>query len=514
MTISPTRVVILGGGTAGWMTAASLIKAFQPHFCTVRLIESDEIGIVGVGEATLPQVHDFNDFLGLDEPEFMRETNATFKLGIDFSNWARNGDSYIHPFGIHGQAINGVPLFQYWLRARLNGHNTDLESYSFPIVACRNNRFDFPSDDDRSVRSTFAYAYHFDAVLYSRYLRKWATARGVQRTEGKVVDVTLRPEDGFIQSLTMQSGEIIEGDLFIDCSGFRGVLISQALKMGWEDWTQWLPCDRALAVPSDRSEAFTPYTRATAREAGWTWRIPLQHRTGNGYVYSSRFTTDERAAEVLLGALDARAQAEPRMLKFQAGRRQQSWYKNCLVIGLASGFLEPLESTSIYLAQIASNFLMRLFPGKTIDPKLAQEYNRLVDIEYERVRDFLILHYHANEKPAEEDPTGLWRYVREMAVPDSLLTKMETWRHRGHIHRYKDGLFAPPSWVAVYTGQRIFPQNYDRQVDTMSLEMVLQKMAEMKERVAVNVEAMPTHADFVRDYCFDPSAKVMMEDAQ
>lgn len=511
MTTSPIRIVILGGGTAGWMTAAGLSKAFRPDFCSVRLIESDEIGTVGVGEATLPQLKSFNDFLEIDEPEFMRDTNATFKLGIDFCNWARDGDSYIHPFGIHGQAINGIPLFQYWLRARQSGHPSNLEDYSFPIVACRHNKFDFPSDDDRSVRSTFAYAYHFDAVLYARFLRRWAEARGLERTEGKVVDVALRSEDGYIQSLTLASGEVVEGDIFIDCSGFRGLLINQTLKMGWEDWTPWLPCDRALAVPCDRSGDFTPYTRATAREAGWTWRIPLQHRTGNGYVFSSNFTTEDRAAEILLGALDGKAQAEPRLLRFQAGRRKQSWYKNCIAIGLASGFLEPLESTSIYLAQIASDFFMRLFPGRTIDPKLTDEFNRMVDVEYDRVRDFLILHYHANQKPPEEDPTGLWRYVREMDVPDTLKAKIEAFEHRGHIHRYRDGLFAPPSWVAVYTGQRILPRHYDRQVDNMSLEVVLEKMAEMRERVAVNVQALPTHEEFLKRYSFDPTAKVMQE---
>jgi len=513
MDTKPTRIIILGGGTAGWMAAAGFVKTLRPEFYDIRLIESEEIGTVGVGEATLPQLKDFNDFLEINEPEFMRETNATFKLGIDFRNWARNGDSYIHPFGIHGQAINGVPLFQYWLRARQNGHPSNLEDYSFPIVACRNNRFDFPSNDDRSVRSTFAYAYQFDAVLYARFLRRWAEARGLRRVEGKVVDVTLRPEDGFIQSLTLASGEVVEGDLFIDCSGFRSLLLGQTLKVGWQDWTPWLPCDRALAVPCDRSDDFTPYTRATAQEAGWTWRIPLQHRTGNGYVFSSQFTTEERAAEVLLGAIDAPAQAEPRLLRFQAGRRTQSWYKNCVAIGLASGFLEPLESTSIYLAQIASDFLMRLFPGKTIDPRLTAEFNRKIDVEYDRVRDFLILHYKANQKPAEDDPTGFWRYVREKEAPDTLKSKMETFLHRGHIHRYRDGLFAPPSWVAVYTGQRIFPQSYDRQVDNMSLEAVLEKMAEMRERVAVNVAGLPTHAEFLKSYCFDPSANAIQEAA-
>ncbi|MGN6422246.1 MAG: tryptophan halogenase family protein [Asticcacaulis sp.] len=495
------KIVILGGGTAGWMTAAAFSKAFNPGFCSVRLIESDEIGTVGVGEATLPQLKDFNDFLGLDEAEFMRETNATFKLGIDFRNWGRKGDSYIHPFGIHGQAINGVPLFQYWLKARAHGDMPSLEDYSFPIMACRSLKFDFPSDDQRSVRSTFSYAYQFDAVLYARFLRRWTEARGLKRTEGKVVNVTLRPDDGFIQSLTLASGEVIEGDLFIDCSGFRALLIGQTLQAGWEDWTPWLPCDRALTAPCDREGDFTPYTRATAQEAGWTWRIPLQHRTGNGYVFSSQFSTEERAREILLGALDGKAQAEPRLLKFAAGRRTTSWRKNCVAIGLASGFLEPLESTSIYLAQIASDFLIRMFPDRGFDPKLTGEFNRMIDIEYDRVRDFLILHYHANQRPPEDDPTGLWRYVREMTVPDSLLEKIEIFRHRGHIHRYRDGLFAPPSWIAVYTGQNILPEHYDRQVDNMTLDMIREKMEEMRERVTANVAALPTHAEFLRSYC-------------
>jgi tryptophan 7-halogenase len=504
MNKSPLRIVILGGGTAGWMCAAALSKAFKSEFCKVRLIESDEIGTVGVGEATLPQVKDFNDFLGINEVEFMRETNATFKMAIEFRDWARKGDSYFHPFGMHGKAINGVPFYQYWLRARQNGLETDLEAYSFPIVACRNLKFDFPSEDQNSIRSTYSYAYHFDAILYARFLRKWAQARGLQRTEGKVVDVTLRPDDGHITSLTLESGEVVEGDLFIDCSGFRGLLISQTLKMGWEDWTDWLPCDRALAVPCDRAGDFTPFTRATAREAGWTWRIPLQHRTGNGYVFSSKFTTEDRAAEVLLANLDGKAQADPRIIKFQAGRREQSWYKNCIAMGLASGFLEPLESTSIYLAQIAVSYLIKLFPGQAIDPNLVTEFNRLVDIEYERVRDFLILHYHANER----DDSELWRYTRNMKVPDSLISKMEDYRHRGHIHRYKDGLFSPASWIAVYNGQRIMPRHYDRQVDNMTLPMVLERMAELEQRISLNVDALPTHADFVRDYCFDPNAKI------
>jgi tryptophan halogenase len=496
------NIVILGGGTAGWMTAAAMVKVFRPQICNVRLIESDEIGTVGVGEATLPQVRDFNEFLGIGETEFMRATQATFKLGIDFRNWGQIGDSYIHPFGIPGQAINGVPFFQYWLRAAEAGYDFNLEDFSFPIVAARELKFDFPSEDDRSVKSTFAYAYQFDAVLYARFLRKWAEAHGLKRTEGKVVDVTLRPDDGYIQSLTLQSGEVVPGDLFIDCSGFRGLLISQTLKMGWDDWTQWLPCDAAVAVPCERAGDFTPYTRATAQEAGWQWRIPLQHRTGNGYVFSTKFLSPDEASARLLERLDGPAQAEPRLIRFQGGRRKKSWYKNCVALGLASGFLEPLESTSIYLVQIASDYLMRLFPTPRMESQMADEYNRLVDIEYERIRDFLILHYHQTAR----DDTPFWRYVRDMEIPASLEEKLEMFRHRGFVHRYKDGLFSPASWIAVAIGQGIRPRHYDRQIDALSLDTVLEQIRDMKTRIKLNVDELPTHEEFLRDYCFDPAA--------
>ena len=494
---NPQRIVILGGGTAGWMMAASMTRVFKPENASVRLIESGEIGIVGVGESTLPQVRDFNEFLGLDEAEFMRETNATFKLAIEFQDWARKGDRYFHPFGFHGHAIQGVPFFQCWLRAQHYGHNTDIGDYSYPIVASREQRFEFPSSDMKSIRSTYSYAYHFDAYLYAAYLRKWSEARGVVRTEGTAVGVNLRSEDGFIESLTLASGEVLEGDLFIDCSGFRGVMINQALKMGFEDWSAWLPCDRAWAVSTDLDDDATPTTRCTAREAGWQWRIPLQRRIGTGYVFSSRFSTEERAREVLLQNLEGAAQSEPRLIKFQSGRRKNSWYKNCIALGLASGFLEPLESTSIYLSQIAVSFLMRLLPGKTIDPKLVTEYNRLVDIEYTRVRDFLILHYHATE-PKDGD---LWKHVQTMEVPESLQEKMDIFRRRGHIHRYNDGLFSPASWIALYAGQRISPGAYDPQADNIDLDVMLANMKELRSRIASNVATMPNHGDFVRNYC-------------
>jgi tryptophan 7-halogenase len=493
----PLDIVIVGGGTAGWMTAAALVGVLTPRICRVRLVESDEIGIVGVGEATLPQMKDFNDYIGIIEPDFMRRTNATFKLGIEFRDWGFLGSRYVHPFGVHGEPIGGVTFQHAWTRASQAGRAHDIGDYSYAIVASRRNRFDFPAADKSAINSTYAYAYHFDASLYSRYLRTIAEPKGVRRTEGKVVDVTLDPESGDVASITMESGEVITGDLFIDCSGFRALLIGQALNNGFEEWTKWLPCDRALAVPCERSDDFSPYTRSTAREAGWQWRIPLQHRTGNGYVYSSGFISDDDAAATLMANLDGPAQADPRPLRFKAGRRTSSWDRNVIAVGLASGFLEPLESTSIYLIQVAIVNLLKLFPGKSIDPILREEFNRLVDNEYARVRDFLILHYHATQRTDSE----LWAYCRDMEIPDSLREKIELFVHRGQVPMYKDGLFAPPSWISAFIGQGYMPRAYDRLSDNMELETVVAAMEDLRTRISDRVDAMPAHADFVADYC-------------
>ncbi|MBW8733277.1 MAG: tryptophan 7-halogenase [Asticcacaulis sp.] len=473
---TPLRVVIIGGGTSGYMCAAALTGAIKPGLCDVRLIESEDIGTVGVGEATLPHVRDFNRFVGIDEAEFMRMTQATIKLGIEFVDWGKKGNSYIHPFGAFGHNWAGIEFHHHWLRAKQHGLGPgSLEDYSFAIAAARARRFDFPSEDLKTVQSTYSYAYHFDAGLYAAYLRGFAEARGLLRTEGRVVDVTLDATSGDIATVTLASGETVEGDLFIDCSGFRALLIGQALNVGWEDWSPWLPCDRAMAVPCARSEDFTPFTRSTALEAGWQWRIPLQHRTGNGYVYASRFISDEAAAERLLGNLDGPALADPKLLRFQAGRRVKSWYRNCLTIGLSCGFLEPLESTSIYLAQISIMTLIQRLPTLPIDPRLSDEFNRVIDMEYERVRDFLILHYHAQTREDGE----LWRYTRDMPVPDSLVWRTAQFRHRGHIRRYKDGLFSPDSWLAVFVGQDIEAGHHNRMAEVIDLVSLEQKLGEL-----------------------------------
>ena len=437
-------LVIVGGGTAGWMCAAACAAKLDPARFRVRLVESEEIGTVGVGEATLPQMKDFNDFLGLDEVEFMQATQATFKLGIEFVNWGREGVRYVHPFGTFGRPIGEADFFSYWIRAHVAGTAAPLSDYCFPIVAALQNRFMLPSGDANDVRNAFAYAYHLDAFLYARYLRGWAEARGIERVEGRIVEVEQHGESGDIAAVKLASGTRVAGDLFVDCSGFRSLLLGQTLGVGLEDWAHWLPCDSAQAVPSARSVDFAPYTRSTRRTAGWQWRIPLQHRTGNGYVYSSADISDDEAAATLLANLDGEALANPRVLRFRAGKRQKAWAHNCIGMGLAGGFLEPLESTSIYLIQMAIMHMLTLMPAeRAIDPALPTEFNRVMDVEYDRIRDFLILHYIANEADAP-----LWERVTPAQVPDTLADKIDRFRHRGHVQAYRDGLFGPPSWQA------------------------------------------------------------------
>lgn len=495
---TPVEVVIVGGGTAGWMAAAGLVGMLTPEICRVRLIESEEIGTVGVGEATLPQMRAFNTAIGLVEADVMRRTNATFKVGIEFVDWGYLGSSYIHPFGAHGRPIAGVAFHHQWLRARQNGHDTPIEDFSFAVAAARQNRFDFPDADIASVKSTYDYAYHFDASLYAALLRAFSEARGVMRTEGKVVDVGLDGERGDVASVRLDSGEVVTGDFFIDCSGFRAMLIGEAMGCRYEDWTQWLPCDSAYAVPTERTAGpLTPYTRSTAREAGWQWRIPLQHRTGNGLVFSSNFIGDDDAIRTLTANLDAPALADPRKLRFKAGRRVDSWTRNCVGLGLASGFLEPLESTSIYLIQVGVTNLIKLFPDALVDPALASEYNRLMDVEYSRVRDFLILHYHLNQREDGE----MWRYCRDMAVPDSLAAKMALFEHGGFIEQYRTGLFTPPSWLSVYLGQGLMPARYHPMADALPMDTLVEELEQMRGGVSRAAASMPSHEIAIEDYC-------------
>jgi tryptophan halogenase len=492
------RVVIVGGGTAGWMTAAALSTLLKGQRLDIRLVESAEIGTVGVGEATIPHIRNFNARLGLDEDDFVRRTQGTFKLGIEFRDWARIGDSYIHPFGEFGRPLNGVGFHHHWRRLAERGEPRPIEVYSMAIAAARARKFARPSEDPRSLAFTYSYAFQFDASLYAAYLRAHAEARGVVRTEGKVVDVAQDGESGFVTAITLERGERLEGDLFIDCSGFRGLLIEQTLNTGYEDWTRWLPCDRAVAVPCEAAPGLsTPYTRATALESGWAWRIPLQHRVGNGYVYSSGFIDDQAAADRVVGQLEAPMRADPRILRFVTGKRRRQWNRNVVAIGLASGFLEPLESTSIHLIQVAISNLVELFPTLDWDPADSDEFNRLMAVEYERVRDFLVLHYHATERA----DTPFWDYCRTMQPPDSLTEKMELWKKRGVVVKYREGLFLDASWVAVYLGQRLVPERYDPLSDTVP-DPALAGFADEHERaVAAAVAAMPTQDAFIRAHC-------------
>jgi tryptophan halogenase len=490
------RVVIVGGGTAGWMAAAMMAKVLQGKV-QVCLVESEEIGTVGVGEATIPPIRLFNKILELDENEFVRETMGSFKLGIEFVNWGAVGERYLHGFGNFGQELWTAEFYQYWLRMWLAGKAPDLEHYSITRMASRAGKFMRPAlDMPKSPLSQIAYAFHFDASLYARYLRRYAEARGVQRIEGQVQHVQLQAHNGHVESLQLKSGQRIEGELFIDCSGFRALLIGQALGTPYEDWTHWLPCDRAVAVPCAAQSEITPYTRSTAHRAGWQWRIPLQHRTGNGHVYCSRHVSDDEAAATLLAHLDGEALAEPRFLKFTTGKRKQMWNRNVVALGLASGFLEPLESTSIHLVQAGISKLLKLFPTRGFSQPDVDEFNAQMDFETTRIRDFIILHYHLNRRT---EP--FWTERREMPVPETLTRRMALWRSHGRLFREHTELFTEVGWLQVLHGQGLKPEGYDPLVDLYPEAEIQQFLQGIEGVISKCVEVMPLHSRYIAEHC-------------
>jgi tryptophan 7-halogenase len=497
-TPAPIRsIAIVGGGTAGWMTAVSLAKFLKALKVRIRLIESEQIGIVGVGEATIPPIMHYIRGTGIDENDLMRKTQATFKLGIEYKDWTRIGHTYMHPFGQTGFEMGPLAFQAYLLKAFREGKASRLEDYSLHAVAAYAGKFMRPVAASNSPLAGITYALHFDASLFARYLRNIAESAGVERTEGKVKSVSLKPEDGFIDALTMESGERIEADLYIDCSGFRGLLIEEAMHTGYEHWNHWLPCDRAFAVPCERTGALSSYTRSTAKAAGWQWRIPLQHRVGNGYVYSSGFVSDSAAQEELMSSIEGKPLADPFKLQFASGRRKLFWNKNCVAIGLSSGFLEPLESTSIHFIQRGITMLLTLFPDRNFRNAEIERYNKLLGIEYERVRDFLVLHYSMTER----DDSELWRYCRAVTKPDSLMERIDLFRSHGRILREDFELFPAQSWLFVMVGQNVMPESDDPLVNILDQKLVKDNLDNIRDVVRKCADAMPKHEDFIQQNC-------------
>jgi tryptophan halogenase len=491
----PVRnILIVGGGTAGWMAAAALNKTLGPN-ARVQLVESEEIGIVGVGEATVPPIRNFNAMIELDEAEFMRETKATLKVAIVFQDWGRLDVRYVHPFGTYGPGPTLGDFHLTWLALQARGQAGPLSDYSICARAADGGKVGRQDPDPRSPLNSLYTAYHFDAGLYAKYLRRVCEARGVERVEGKVVEVVQRPADGFVDAIRLEDGRELKADLFIDCTGFRGLLIEGALKAGYEDWSHWLPVNRAMAVPCASVGPLTPYTLSTAREAGWQWRIALQHRTGNGYVYCSDYIDDDRARETLLANLDGEPLAEPRPLRFVTGRRKTYWDRNVVALGLSSGFIEPLESTSIHLVQSGIFRLLQHFPDMDFSPVNTATYNRRLGVEVEQVRDFVILHYHATRR----DDTPFWRDVAAMPVPDSLSERVEAFRDRGLLYQVgADEYFSQGSWLSVMYGQGVTPRSINPLYAFQDADRQAERLRRIAGLIGKAADALPEHQAFLK----------------
>jgi tryptophan halogenase len=491
-------IVIVGGGTAGWMAASAISKLMSRMGMNVTLIESEAIGTVGVGEATIPQIRLFNRLLEIDENEFMKRTQSTFKLGIEFVDWGRVGESYIHPFGDYGVDMEGIRFHHFWEKAKQNNPDLPpLSEYCLQAVAAAEHKFTRPLNIDRSPLRKIVHAFQFDAGLYAKFLRELAEKFGTTRIEGKVTAVNQDSENGHIKSLSLESGQIIEGDFFIDCTGFIGLLIEKTLKAGYKDWSAMLPVNHAVACACTQDEDPIPYTRATAKAAGWQWRIPLQHRLGNGYVFCDKFLSGENAEKELMESLEGTPLADPKHIKFTTGHRKKFWDKNCLSLGLAAGFMEPLESTSIHLVQTGLSRLMAQFPDKNFNQKDIDYYNKRTEDEYIRIRDFLVLHY----KVSVRNDTPFWQYIQDMPLPDKLREKMELYQENGRIFREDNELFNETSWLAVMHGQGLRPKSYHPVADVLSNEEVKMRLADIHNSVVKSSDYMPSHIDYIRENC-------------
>jgi len=504
------NVVIIGGGTSGWMCAAAIARMAPSHMSTT-LVESEDIGVIGVGEATIPTLMEFNDFLGLKENDILRECQGTFKLGIELVDWLKVGERYFHPFGFYGRDTPEFPFHQLWLRLRElsakgvapPGAAGEISDYNLCTIAAHLGRFSPPQGRGDAILSTMRHAYHFDSMRYGQMLRRYAEQKGVRRVEGMVVSVEQDTSNGMIRSVTLRDGQVLAGELFVDCSGFKSLLIEGAMASDFIDWSHYLPCDRALAVPTDVSGPPDPFTRATADTAGWRWRIPLQARMGNGYVYSSAFIEQDEAHRRLIEGADGAPLADVLPLRFRTGHRRAFWEKNCVAIGLAGGFIEPLESTSIHLAQMGIQRLLNLWPGRGVNAAEIAHYNRVMTADYERLRDFIMLHYNATQR----DDTEFWRYVGNMEIPDTLASKLEIFRASGRIIPAPDDLFTPHSWLAVMLGQGISPRSYDALVDRVPEDALIHNMRVLKDAVAKTAAALPGHQDYINRYCAAQNAK-------
>jgi len=493
------RIIIVGGGTAGWMAAAAMSRLKVGRELDITLIESEQIGTVGVGEATIPPFVGFNDLLGIDESEVLSAVQGTFKLGIQFENWGNIGDSYIHPFGAYGYAMGGIGFHHVWHRMAQAGDDRPIQVFNLETMAAYFGKFARTQDYERDDLPPINYAYHLDAGKYAAFLRKFAEARGVVRQEGKVSDVHLDAETGFVTSLTLDDGREMQGDLFIDCSGFRGLLIEQALETGYDDWSQWLPCNRAVALPCQREDGSPPppYTRATAHSAGWQWQVPLQNRNGNGHVYCSSYMEDEEAHDILVGNIAGKPQVDPNFLRFTTGRRKKFWNKNVVALGLAAGFMEPLESTSIHLINTGIDKFLSLLSLDGVTQAQQDTFNRLTGREYARIRDFLVLHYNATQR----DDSDFWNYVRTMDVPDTLTEKIEVFKGNGQIFREEDELFTETSWAAVMMGQGVQMGNHNPMAESLVTPKTQEEINEMEQSIRYLVQHMPGHGDYVSRYC-------------